>query len=436
MKKKEAIEKIRKMYLKDYKWKNSVQDRIPFFQDLIKETEKHGLDSYKECSQGYLAWVKEEYDIAQNHFEKSISMDQELAYPWHGLGHVFWKKKDYEKAIQAYEKAIEIDPNFAYAHNDHTSDLESILTLLHNYNKEIKDSSDASKENTIRREIAKEKNIDLKEVSDKEIDERFLGSDRRKVMDFYITLSVFKKYSGLFDLFSKNDYRLHVIEPGKGFDIDHEIKVEVIKARHYDIISDRDSVGFVISHNDTSIIYTGDTGWNVEIEEQYKKVAENHKSSHKLLIAHLGGFKERERTYPSRQDKEKAFYDYHLGRLGLVKINEVLKPHICFISEFGEELKGYRRKIAKIFNEAFKGKITFLPADIGLKYDLLSKKIAAITKVDAADKKMDFGYVEPEKVKATTLIKDFSLHYFQTDAGIEESELVQVLQHQFEESMK
>ena len=120
----------------------------------------------------------------------------------------------------------------SHAHNDHTSDLESILTLLNEYNQEIKDSIDPLKDNTIRKEIAKRKNTALNNVTKEEIDREFLISKRRKKLDFYITLSVFKKYSGLFDLFTNNDYKLHIIEEKDKIKIDNETMVEVIGAKH------------------------------------------------------------------------------------------------------------------------------------------------------------------------------------------------------------
>ncbi|MCP4106664.1 MAG: tetratricopeptide repeat protein [Desulfobacteraceae bacterium] len=329
----------------------------------------------------------------------------------------------------------------SHAHNDHTSDIESILTLLFKYNQEIKESSDPEK-NSIRNEIAKSKKMATDKVSQKELDEEYYKSPRRKVIDFYITISVYKKYSGLFELFSKSDYNIHIIEKGDTIKID-DVSIEIIGAKHHDIISDRDSIGIAVFFDNSVIIYTGDTGWSNEIEEQYKELADklNNKNKlhnkNKLLVAHLGGFKEYERNYLiPHTDEDKVFYKYHLGRLGLAKVNEIIEPDICFISEFGEELKGKRIEVAEIFQDAFENKIIFLPADIGLKYNLPDGKIEAVTEVNADDNKLgDPHYVEAGEIKCCLLRKDYSLHYYQ-ESSVKEADLVQVLGKQFEESTK
>ncbi|MCP4347191.1 MAG: tetratricopeptide repeat protein [Desulfobacterales bacterium] len=738
------IEKIRQIYLDDYKREYRDEKIILLFEKLIKKSEQYGLDAYVQCFEGYLKWVKKEYEAAIEHFEKSITLDENFAYPWHGLGNAYRGLKEYEKAVECYNKAVSIDENFAYpwhglgivynnlkeyekaieyykkavsidenfiypwhglgnvynnlkeyekavecynksisidenfaaypwnglgsvyddlkeyekaiecynkavsidenfaypwnglgivydnlkeyekavecynkavsidenlsapyynlglvlqnqekyseaetsfnkalelykkenndyhisiveskleniqklinskealdeeappekddpahkilkatidtgiqkraienkknflsflnektekkdnseyfqvlrrwnsytpiiadnyhiskgggyflktknkgividpgfnfidnfkgakhsfheidavitshAHNDHTSDIESILTLLFKYNQEIKESSDPEK-NSIRNEIAKNKKMAPDKVSQKELDEEYYKSPRRKVIDFYITISVYKKYSGLFELFSKNDYNIHIIEKGDTIKID-DVSIEIIGAKHHDIISDRDSVGIAVFFDNSVIIYTGDTGWSKDIEEQYKKLADKLNNKNKLLVAHLGGFKEYERNYLiPHSDEDKVFYKYHLGRLGLAKLNEIIEPDICFISEFGEELKGKRIEVAEIFQNAFENKIIFLPADIGLKYNLPDGKIEAVTELDAEKNELIFDYIEPDKVKTTPLRKDYSLHYYQ-ESSVKEADLVQVLGKQFEESTK
>jgi hypothetical protein len=165
-----------------------------------------------------------------------------------------------------------------------------------------------------------------------------------------------------------------------------------------------------------------------KIEESYKQVAEKYKEKYKLLVAHLGGFRETEINYMNEEvDREKVFYPNHLGRLGLVRINEIVKPNICFISEFGEELKGYRIKIAKIYQEAFENKIIFFPADIGLTFNLKSKMVEAVTKVNLEKYELEKAEVKPGEIEPCLLRKDYSLHYFKKDGDFTESDLIQVL---------
>jgi len=318
----------------------------------------------------------------------------------------------------------------SHAHNDHTADLESILTLLEEYNEEIKDSSDPTKKTTIRRELAENKKppVAPKDIAQEEIDQVFLKSPRRKIIDFYLTVSVFKKYGGLFDLFSKNNYCLHIVEPKDSKDLfggvrKGGVRIEFLKAKHNDIISDRNSVGLYIEFSDLILIYSGDTGWNHEIEQQYKVLGRKFARKYRLLLAHLGGVKEKEESFFSKQNQE-AFYENHLGRLGLVRINEVLQPQVCIISEFGEELRERRQDLANIYRDAFEQKIAFIPGDINLKFDLKTRKVWAITKIDRGELSED--YIDPKLVSSELLRKDYSLHYFDSKAKINTCHLVQI----------
>jgi len=82
----------------------------------------------------------------------------------------------------------------SHAHNDHDADLESILTLLHVYNSEVKD-------NVVKiliEEASDEKIPGLMKKTENEIYD-FLNSEfsirynnRRKVIDIYLSLSAFK----------------------------------------------------------------------------------------------------------------------------------------------------------------------------------------------------------------------------------------------------
>lgn len=325
----------------------------------------------------------------------------------------------------------------SHAHNDHTADLESILTLLDQYNKEIKDSPDPDKEDTIRREIAERKKVEEDRISKEEIDRVFLSSERRKIIDFYLTASVFKKYGGLFDLFSKNDYCLHIIEPNDEKHLIPGVKVNFIFAKHEDIISDRNSVGLYIQYkNNLVLIYTGDTGWNNIIEQQYKEIRKLFSRKYRLLLAHIGGVKKEEEFFLSETNKEKAFYPNHLGRLGLVRINEALRPRICIISEFGEELRERRQEIADIYQEAFDNKILFIPGDIGLEFNLKNRKIMAIKGINIETRKLIRGYTSPKLISSVLLRKDYSLHYFKKDINIKREDLVQIIGDHFEKTQR
>ncbi len=107
------IEKIRQIYLDDYKREYRDEKRILLFEKLIKQSEQYGLDGYVQCFEGYLKWVKKEYEAAIEHFEKSITLDKDIAYTWNGLGNVYKNLKEYEKAVECYNKAVSIDEDYA-----------------------------------------------------------------------------------------------------------------------------------------------------------------------------------------------------------------------------------------------------------------------------------------------------------------------------------
>ena len=132
-------------------------------------------------------------------------------------------------------------------------------------------------------------------------------------------------------------------------------------------------------------------------------------------------------------------YSSHLGRLGLAKINEILKPNICFISEFGEELKGLRIRFSKIYNEGFLNRTLFFPADIGLKYNLNTNKIQAICRLDLEKLTLHsdyYKYIDPKKTMVCELMKDYSLHYYDQKGKFTKSQLTEVLTNMFEISRK
>lgn len=387
----------------------------------------------------------------------------------------------------AKHKFSEIDyVLISHAHNDHTSDLESIINLLHNYNEDVKGLNDYIRTDTIRGKLAKLKGVTHKRISKEAIEKKFKESDKKKVIHFYISQSVNKKFSGMLDLCSKMNFDIHVIEENdekllikeKNSKTKGDIIIKVIKAKHSDIISDRHSVGFVIEIDNRVLVYTGDTGWNIEIEDVYKKLAEDYKNTPVILLAHLGGIESYENTYIGsikqhkrtikKNDPFEHFYKNHLGRLGLGSLIQTLKPKLCIISEFGEEMKYTREKFAQDYNDIFEGTL-FLPADIGLKYNFTQDKIEAITKINikgtnasefkeygkkyvtATDagvtmlsycspllkfKHYEKGYISASDVGVIMLLEDSSLHYFDKTIGLIKSNLAQVLTREYNDRVK
>ncbi len=254
-----------------------------------------------------------------------------------------------ENFIDSGHKFHEINKIFiSHAHNDHTADIESILTLLHKYNENAKGTDYIEK--ILEREELNPSTIytDLitkldgnngpDKITKELINDTFKNHPYRKTIDFYMTLSVFQKYAGVFKLFSDQNYTIQIVEAGEEmyFDIykDNRLSVKVLTANHHDIISDNKSVGFcfAIKNKGYYLVYTGDTGYSDKLGKEYESIrkdAEKENINSIQLISHLGGFKNYEWFYPI-SNNSKYFYKNHLGRLGLVKLIENLKPHICY----------------------------------------------------------------------------------------------------------
>ncbi|WP_027182868.1 MBL fold metallo-hydrolase [Desulfovibrio inopinatus] len=319
----------------------------------------------------------------------------------------------------------------SHAHNDHTADLESILTLLYRYNQAIMGLAESNNESTIAMELAKRQGKGMDEISESAVKAAFAVSPRRKRIDIYMTKSTFRKYSGMLDLSSRNEYQIHLLEPGQQWDI-QGVPVTILPAFHFDILSDRDSVGMVFHLGESAVVYTGDTRFTEELGQSYADLRAELAGRFVLLVANLGGFKESERNYLIDGKREGAFYKNHLGRLGLAEVVRILRPNICCICEFGEEFKGQRIKMAEIYSRAFNNEIVFLPGDIGFTMDMREKKMRAITRVAEMPMSLETGFVPPAEVKAVLLRKDYSLHYYHDTSGVSPGDLVYSLGEQFD----
>lgn len=264
---------------------DSAQDEDPL-KYILKETKPFEDEVYKNQK------------AFQSFVEKRVAKDEEVAYlkvlrRWNSYTPIVADNYHISKGggyfLKFKGKGIAIDPGFnfidnfkgaghsfdeidvvmiTHAHNDHTSDLESILTLLNNYNKRQKGLDDFESADTIRADIAEIKGCKIGDVTTDEIEKKFFeDSHRRKTLEIFVTKSVEKKFTGMFNFSSKEDYTCHGIEKGDvKVLMDGHLQVTVLGAKHDDIISDRDSVGFVFDFDNSVLVYTGDTGWDKAIE--------------------------------------------------------------------------------------------------------------------------------------------------------------------------
>ena len=371
-------------------------------------------------------------------FTKFISADSEKTKPkselefvvlrrWNSYTPIMSKASGYSRGggyfIKTEKTGIIVDPGFdfirnflsagyvfkdidhvfiSHAHNDHTADLESLLTLLHKYNDEIKGVDDYENTDTIFYDLiidGKLKAEDSPNEKKAKVSEAFRNSERRKKINLYMTLSTFKKYTALLDLYDKNDYTVTIIRPGIKLEPIDDVGIKIIKASHDDLFSDINSVGLIFSHGDFVLVYTGDTGFNDDIEAQYGEIKTTYKENDIVLLAHIGGFEDFEENYTF--DIKKSYYKNHLGRLGIARLAEILNPRVCIISEFGEEFQTSRKKLCDIFNEVYSKKgITFFPADIGFRINE-KNSIYAIKELNNSNhSKFTEGYIPADEVKA------------------------------------
>jgi len=209
-----------------------------------------------------------------------------------------------------------------------------------------------------------------------------------------MTTSTYKKYSSILDIYEKSDYdtvlikandKLPILSPNLGeAEYARDLGIIAISAKHNDLLSDRDSIGFVIHYKDFVLVYTGDTGFSREMEKQYRNIHKKYSKYNIVLLAHIGGFKEYEKKFDassSINENYRFFYKNHLGRLGLAKLVEIVKPKICIISEFGEEFRKTRLKLTQIFQDVYGDDTFFIPADIGLCLNT-ANEIKLIDKID------------------------------------------------------
>lgn len=319
----------------------------------------------------------------------------------------------------------------SHAHNDHSANIEHILTLLHKHNKKIRDENNEKNEQEIQR------NERSNGESQSESSKPTLNKSE-KFIKIFMASSVHSKYSGMFVFSDSTKIDIEYIFPGKTIQLD-KVEVIITKAKHDDQISKETPVGFTFVIEKHAIVYTGDTGFNKTIRDEYlnlkKRLNEKEiKKENIVLIANLGGFKENEKLCPDLDDLtkegmrnpdlerkiyEKSFYPNHLGRLGLVEVNKCLDPGICLISEFGEELDNHRVELSEIFNSVFNKKISFIPADIGLNITIQDKgylcRVIDSYFEDSEDSNKDkiiYNYIIPQKITAKRLMIDSSLRYF------------------------
>lgn len=253
-----------------------------------------------------------------------------------------------------------------HAHNDHTIDFESILTLIYQFN-----SQNAKK----------------------------FGRHPKRI-NIYLNLGSFLKFAGILDL-RNCPYlnRVMVMNPGSRFDLSEDLQMTVLPAYHDEIVSRDYSVGLHFRYRrreggETSLLFTSDSGLFPQCTKGGKVVADvDEKELHEtypvdlgtidLLIPHIGSIKEREIDPNSNAKLDEIIYPNHLGIIGTARMVTSIRPRMVVLSEFGEELKGFLVDLTEMLQDVVdgffrnkKGHVPhILPGDLSFIYDLDARTV-------------------------------------------------------------
>jgi len=232
----------------------------------------------------------------------------------------------------------DIDAIFiSHSHLDHTSDFESLMTLIFERNDN-------------------------------------LPPEEKKQIDLFLNFSSLNKFANLLSLDKSAVRKIYIIQPGIPVDMSgkYGFVLTPTKAKHRELWGDEYSVGLIfdlIENNKKKfrLGMTVDTGYTGEIGAQFK--------DSDILIAHIGSIKEKE--FDLNLNLNERLYKNHLGLIGTTKIIKDASPKLAVISEFGEELGSLRVDISKAIEGVVKDRRTkrCIPGDIGMKILLPDLKI-------------------------------------------------------------
>jgi tetratricopeptide (TPR) repeat protein len=267
-----------------------------------------------------------------------------------------------------------------HAHNDHTIDFESLLTLAYKYNQDT----------------------------------------GPKTLKVFMNLGAYQKFAGLIDLRDMRYLeRVHILEPEpkNEHDLGGGLTMRTLPAYHDEIVSDKYAVGLSFEFKRDGkrklLLLTSDTSlhpWKKGKGEKDKDevILESPIWKHyqelgkvDVLIPHLGSIKREELEGGLEFIKEpgKVFYKNHLGILGVSMLLANLRPKLALVSEFGAELKSVQRTIINILRDVMRQywegsnekPPKILPADVTLIYDVWNEAIYCVSKRGFVDYgKVDF----------------------------------------------
>ena len=224
-------------------------------------------------------------------------------------------------------------------------------------------------------------------------------------LNLFVSRSVLKAIDGLMPLEKSCFNTVQILNPDEKIEYGN-ITICATQAKHMDLYSKSHAVGLIfsfdISGKPFKIGFTGDTGYFSGLGNLFREC--------QILIPHLGSIKPKELSiyhnesnasanksqqntkqmlnenlYESYfpplfgKDNHTAFYENHLGILGLTTLIATLKARsdnklkMVIISEYGEEMRTFRNKITQNMTKLFENEsppLQIITGDIGLKINL------------------------------------------------------------------
>lgn len=235
-----------------------------------------------------------------------------------------------------------------HAHDDHTAQLEGILSLLYKRSKK-------------------------KDVANKKI-------------DLYMNLGSFKKFSNILNLTKDSVSLINkvvLLNAHQIITVNDDIELFTTRAKHDETITSDYALGFTFCFsnsigNKRIVKFTGDTAWSCKNEDDnYNKSSENGIDHIDILVCHLGSVTNTELLEydieMNLEANEKSLYPNHLGLIGTMAEIDKWAPQITLVSEFGLELMDLRTDLMNRINEHLNKKV--FPVDINFRVNIDSLEV-------------------------------------------------------------
>ncbi len=259
-----------------------------------------------------------------------------------------------------------------HAHNDHTIEFETLLTLVREYNESLKEHQKEGE-----------------------------PEPEKKLIDVYLNNGAFMKFSGLLNLRGRDKVRhIYTINAGNTYKLGDGVRLEVVEAYHDDVVAKDQSVGLIfrlaVGDEVRKVVFTSDTGLlPLDPESEKAKSTQDYEREVWLaymrdevrpdvLVVHIGAIKKEELDRKFAEPDE-AIYANHLGIIGASRVIAECRPKLAIISEFGEEMKGFRCDLIRGMEEEVVGAflkkagqdvsdLRVVPGDLALRYDLAGER--------------------------------------------------------------